>query len=709
MTTQARLRSATSGDTLDPPAPVLDVRGLQVAFDGATGPVQAVRGVDLEVRAGERLAIVGESGSGKSVTARSLLRLLPPSATISGEVRFCGSDVLGMNETALRQYRGAGAAMVFQDSLAALNPVMRIGDQVAEAMRVHGVSKEQARKRACDVLDLVGVPDPRRRVDEYPHQFSGGMRQRVVIAMALVNEPKVLICDEPTTALDVTVQAQILEVFARLNRELGTAVILISHNLGVVANLCERVVVMYGGLVAESGDVATLLTRPEHPYTAQLLQAVPRLDADPSARMHAIPGQPPDPSRPTTGCPFAPRCSVAEERCSEQPALVPRIADGHLAACWVTADGRSTLEVAGAAAGDHPHRTTPSESADPVLSLAQVGKTFHSRRLWGTRRAGAGKSGVHALSGVSLQVRPGETLGLVGESGCGKSTLAKVVLGLTAPDTGQVLVGGADLATTRGSQARKLRRHAQIVFQDPYASLNPRYTVGALVAEPLKIHRMVPPGQVQNRVAELLGLVGLDPGHAGRLPREFSGGQRQRIAIARALASEPDVIVLDEPVSALDVSLQAQVVNLLRDLQARLGVAYLFIAHDIALVRYLSDRVAVMYLGRIVETGSAIEVCGEPLHPYTASLLSAVPEAVPNSPRERIVLSGDVPSPADPPSGCPFHTRCPIGPTLRADRDICRTAPPPLAEIRPGRMTACHFADEVPALLTKDQPGGSRA
>ncbi|TDE10946.1 ABC transporter ATP-binding protein [Jiangella asiatica] len=675
---------------------VLQVRGLRVEFPGSAGTVQAVRGIDLDVRAGERLAIVGESGSGKTVTARTMLRLLPPTATMTGQVLFRGQDVLSMDDDALRRYRGGDAAMVFQDSLAALNPVMRIGEQVAEAMRVHGVPKEAARRRAVDMLELVGVPDPHRRVDEYPHQFSGGMRQRVVIAMALVNDPDVLICDEPTTALDVTVQAQILDVFARLNEQLGTAVVLITHNLGVVASLCERTVVMYGGRLAEVGSTEQLLTGPSHPYTAQLLKAVPRLGVDSALRMHAIPGQPPDPQHPLPGCPFTPRCPLAEDRCSEgAPPLTGR-GDDHVAACWVTQDRPDRLDVlvADEVAVAAP-RPAPS-TEKPVMVLDGAEKTFHARQRLLRRHR---ESGVRALDGVSLEIRPAETLGLVGESGCGKSTLGRAVLGLQDLDAGQVLVAGGDLQTARGDELRRLRRRAQIVFQDPYASLNPRHTVGALVAEPLRIHRIVPSAEIPARVGQLLELVGLDPGHATRLPREFSGGQRQRVAIARALSTEPDVVVLDEPVSALDVSLQAQVVNLLRDLQDRLGVAYLFIAHDIALVRYMSDRIAVMYLGQVVEQGDADEVCADPLHPYTASLLSAVPDPEPRARRERIILSGDVPSPADPPPGCRFHTRCPIGPIARPDREICATTPPPLAEVRPGRFTACHFANDVPDLV----------
>ncbi|TDD20441.1 ABC transporter ATP-binding protein [Nonomuraea diastatica] len=685
-------------------SPLLQVRDLTVEFPGREGGVQAVRGVGFDVHPGESLAIVGESGSGKSVTARSVLRLVrDPGRITSGSIRYRGRDVLDMSRAELTRLRGGEIGMIFQDPQSSLNPVMTIGAQVAEAVRAHGHDRRRARARAAELLELVGVPDPVRRLSDYPHQFSGGMRQRVMIAIALAGDPSLIIADEPTTALDVTVQAQILEVFARLNKELGTAVAVITHNLGLVARLSDRVLVMYAGQVVEEGPVATLHDAPRHPYAWSLLRSVPRLTHH-SDRLASIPGRPPDLRRSLSGCAFAPRCAFAEDRChATAPSLTER-APGHRAACWVTDDGLR-LTVAEQPATDaepdisaqaEPGRPTPARSspapgpAADVLVLRDVHKSY---RLRGRGLGPRAKGELRAVRGVSLRLRAGETLGLVGESGCGKSTLTRILLGLEKADSGSVLVQNHDLTATGGRRLTELRRQVQLVLQDPYAALNPRHTIGRLVAEPLRIHGLAEPGQAGRRVAELLELVGLDASMTARLPRDFSGGQRQRIALARALAVGPSVLVLDEPVSALDVSLQAQIVNLLLDLKDRLGIAYLLVAHDIAVVRHMSDRIAVMYLGQIMEEGPAEEVCARPLHPYTAALLSAVPEPDPAVERRRshVPLPGEVPSPLSPPSGCPFHTRC----ALRAGRDICRVARPVAREIAPGRRTACHFSEEM--------------
>jgi peptide/nickel transport system ATP-binding protein len=680
-------------------APLLDVRNLTTRFHTPRGTVHAVEDVSFTVNAGQTMAIVGESGSGKSVTAMSLMRMVRrPGRITSGQILFHGTDLLHMNEAQMRAVRGAGISLVFQDPMSSLNPAMRIRDQLAEAMLAHGkFSSVQARARSAELMELVGIPSPHARLADYPHSFSGGMRQRVMIAMAVANKPDLIIADEPTTALDVTIQAQVLDLLATLNRELGTAVILITHNLGVVARLCQRAAVMYAGRVIEQADVDTLFTDPRHPYTRDLLAATPRLTAPREQPLVPIGGRPPDLSNPPTGCPFAPRCSLAEERC--HTLRPPQANTEHrLWQCWVTDpqhghQSRLALPAAAPVAAPHINGATGDGKA-ALLRLEQIGRFFPSN---GARLFRRTPEGVNAVDGVDLVVHRGETVGLVGESGCGKSTVAKVILGIIPATSGQLFYRGEDVTHARGPALRRHRRAVQLVFQDPYRSLNPRLTVGSMLREPLEVHDLAHGARAKQRVIELLGLVGLESTVASRYPHEFSGGQRQRIAIARALAVEPELLVCDEAVSALDVSLQAQVINLLRDLRDRLGLAYLFIGHDIATVRHISDRIVVMYLGEIVEEGPAEQVTARPKHPYTASLLSAVPEPNPEleRSRKRIVLTGDVPSPLHPPQGCRFHTRCPIGPGVRPDRRICIEQRPKLTSTADGHLAACHFPGEL--------------
>jgi peptide/nickel transport system ATP-binding protein len=553
--------------------------------------------------------------------------------------------------------------------------------------------RQEAGARAVELLAEVDIPDPAGRSVQYPHQFSGGMRQRAVIAMAMAGRPQLIIADEPTTALDVTVQAQVLALLRRRQVESGAAVILITHDLGVIAEIAHRVLVMYGGRIVEAAPVEEIFARPRHPYTVGLLRSLPRLDRQ-TQRLVPIPGQPPTPNALPPGCAFHPRCPIGErrERCrNETPTLRPVAAAG-IAACHFAEEVASLLDqpAAASAAG---RTAAPSAPVEPLLVVDDLQVHFPLRGGLLRRQVGL----VRAVNGVSLALHPGETLGLVGESGCGKTTTGRAIMGLIKASGGSIRFDGQEITALPAPELRRVRRHVQYVFQDPYASLNPIRTVEEIVAEPLRIHGLYDALGGAARIAELFDLVGLARGMLGRYPHEFSGGQRQRIGIARALALQPRLLILDEPVAALDVSIQAQMVNLLKDLQAELGLAYLFIAHDLSVIRHISDRVAVMYLGRIVEAGSRDELYASPVHPYTQSLLSAVPVPDPGNRGRRIVLEGDIPNPADPPTGCAFHPRC-----FRAT-ERCR-AETPAFERYPGLASraACHHAgplrpEELPA------------
>jgi peptide/nickel transport system ATP-binding protein len=663
--------------------PLLSVRELRTWFLADAGPVRAVDGVSFELAAGETLGIVGESGSGKSVLAKSVMRLLDePARIVGGEIRFRGRDLAHAGDEAIRQVRGAEIAMVFQDPMTSLNPVLRIARQLVEAMTAHGrFTKAAARKRAIGLLRRMGVAAPERAVQAWPHQFSGGMRQRVMLAMGFSNEPALLIADEPTTALDVTIQAQILELLRELNESFGAAVILISHDLGVIANVCSRVLVMYAGEVVEEGAPGDLLTDPRHPYTWALLHAAPRIDAEAEdRRLATIEGQPPDPRAWPEGCRFRARCPFAIDRCAEHPQLLPAGLE-RSARCWVTQAGGSLHAPARPAS---PGVARPASSG-PILSLSGLSKHFVLPRetLFARPRK------LRAVDGVDLEVAAGETVGLVGESGCGKSTLARLITRLHEPTGGRVVFAGQDITHASVAELRPLRRRMQMIFQDPYASLNPRMTVGEILAGPLRLHGITDaPGQ---RVAELLELVGLSAAQAARFPHEFSGGQRQRISIARALAVGPELIVADEPVSALDVNIQAQIINLMVDLQERMGLTYLFIAHDLAVVRHVCDRIVVLYLGKVMEVATASVLFSRPLHPYTRTLISAAPVPDPRVERARrmVPMRGEPPSPIAPPSGCRFRTRCPIAAPVCAERE------PPLLPGQAGQSVACHFPGQV--------------
>jgi peptide/nickel transport system ATP-binding protein len=690
-----KVRRTTSGT-------VLSVKDLHVTFPSEAGPVQAVRGLSFDLAAGETMAIVGESGSGKSVTSMAIMGLHPATAKITGSVTLHGDELLNRNDESMSRLRGESLAMIFQDPLSALTPVYTIGDQIVEAIQAHhDVGRAAASKRAVELLDLVGIPNPQLRVRSFPHEFSGGMRQRAMIAMSIANDPDVIIADEPTTALDVTIQAQVLEVLKKAQQETGAAMIMITHDLGVVAGIADRVTVMYAGRPVEQGTVDEIYYRPRMPYTIGLLGAVPRLDATEKKALATLEGNPPSVVNLPPGCPFEPRCPLSTSACLvEEPPLIPTEHPGHVAACIhtgkIAAGNLSYADIFPVAVPPtSPLERIPREERTTVLQLEGM-KRYYPLMKGAIFRRRVGT--VHAVDGIDLEIKEGETLGLVGESGCGKSSTLLEVLNLKPPTEGRVVVLGHESGQLNGAQRKQMRRDLQVVFQDPMASLDPRMPVFDLIAEPMEVFN-VPKPEIERRVNELLALVGLEPGHANRYPQQFSGGQRQRIGIARALALEPRLIVLDEPVSALDVSIQAGVINLLDELKAKLSLSYLFVAHDLAVIRHIADRVAVMYLGKIVEIGQVDRVYDHPTHPYTQALLSAIPVPDPDKERSRrrILLTGDLPSPANPPSGCRFRTRCQKFPTLtEAEQRRCVDVVPDLWVVGEGDHTsACHYNEEV--------------
>jgi peptide/nickel transport system ATP-binding protein len=665
---------------------LLEVRDLRTHIYTRRGTVKAVDGATFSLRRGETLGIVGESGSGKSMTCLSILRLVPEPGgrIVGGEMIFEGEDLLAKSPEEMRRLRGSRIAMILQDPMASLNPAITVGGQIAETLALHhGLRGRALDQRVLELLRQVRISDPERRVYAYPHQMSGGIRQRVAGAIAISCRPSLLIADEPTTSLDVTIQAQYLRLLKDIQRETNLALIFVTHDLGIVAKLCDRVAVMYAGRIVETGRTRDIFDHPRHPYTIGLLDCLPTL-APGRQPLTAIEGQPPDLAHVPPGCSFAPRCPRVRPDCEQTRLPLEAAGPEHLVACLRAAEtpARAPARVsAGAAMRGAP--PADAGAGEVVIEARGLAKHFalHRGAIFG-RAVGT----IKAVDGVDFVLRRGETLSLVGESGCGKTTTARLVLRLERPTAGGIFFRGRDVHALRPDELGDYRRAVQAVFQDPYSSLNPRLTIRTTVGEPLARNQ---PGlaraEVEERIADSLARVGLRPRIADDYPHELSGGQRQRVALARALTTSPECILLDEAVSALDVSIRAQVMNLLRGIQEQLGVSYLFIAHDLAVVKYVSTRIGVMYLGQLVETAASEELYARPLHPYTQVLLSNALPAHPDDTRPEVILSGEVPSAFSPPSGCRFHPRCP-----RAMR-ACAEREPVLRAQSPGHQVACHL------------------
>ncbi len=699
--------------------PVIDVTNLAIAYGTRHGEVRAVRDVSFSIKRGETLGLVGESGCGKSTIAYGLVGYLGRNGKVAaGDIIFQGHSLVNQSEEDLRKLRGNRVAMVYQDPMTSLNPVLRIGEQMGEVLTVHqGMSKAQAHQRCVEMLKRVYMPDPERVLERYSHQISGGQQQRVVIAMALLNNPALLIMDEPTTALDVTVEAAVLDLVADLRRDFDTAILFISHNLGVIARVSDNVGVMYAGEIVEMASTREIFANPRHPYTQGLLRAVPRLGSDKqSSVLHAIPGRVPSPSNLPKGCVFEPRCQYVVEACRTARPVLENVGRGamgdgrvdspyaprstpndHFVRCIRAEEIDATQwQPTNAQTSNQQTANAKTETPQTLLNISDL-KTYYKQPGTGLLGAfGLGpKTSVKAVDGVSFNLIKGKTLGIVGESGSGKSTLIKTIIGLEDVSGGKAEFVGFDISARTGKRDIDLIKEMQMIFQNPEATMNPAYTVGQQIERPLRRFNIVPKDKVRDEVIRLLRAVKLDEHYYDRLPRQLSGGEKQRIGIARAFAGRPDLVLADEPVSALDVSVQAAVLNLLMEIQSERGTTMIFIAHDLSVVRFFCDYIAVMYLGQIVEIGPAESIYSPPYHPYTESLLAAVPVPDPSIEQSHIRLEGSIPSPVNPPSGCRFHTRCPRRNLLPNGGAICEQEVPPWHEVTAEHRVHCHIPLET--------------
>ena len=671
--------------------PILEIENLNISFFVRAGEIPAVMDFSCKVMPGEAMGLVGESGCGKSTVALGIMRDMGNRGKIvGGKIKYRGRDMGEMSEQELQDLRGSKISMIYQEPMASLNPAMKVGRQLMEVPIVHeGISEDEAYKRSVALLDAVKLPDPARVMGAYPHQISGGQQQRIVIAMALLSRPDLLLLDEPTTALDVTVEAGIVQLVKELARETGTSMLFISHNLGLILETCDRITVMYSGEAVETGTVSEVFDNMRHPYTQGLFNSIPLPGADKNTRpLVAIPGQLPLPMERPFGCNFGPRCSHFQESCNENPVRMQAVPQGpdHMSRCIRIND------IDWYAEPDRPVVSDPAEPGEVVLDVRNLKKYYSvaANQMFG----GGDKRTVKANESITLTARESETVAIVGESGCGKSTLAKVLLGLETATEGEVMLGNVNIADTDVTdRTTDTVASVQMVFQNPFDTLNPSHSVGSQIIRTLeKFNIGDSPSDREDRMLKLLDLVKLPRAFAERMPRQLSGGQKQRIGVARAFAGQPKLVVADEPVSALDVSVQAAVTELLMEIQREAKTTMLFISHDLSVVRYIADRVVVMYLGHIVEQGDTDDIFKPPYHPYTEALLSAIPIADTSVTKKQIVLEGDIPSALDPPSGCPFQTRCRH--KTEVSDNLCEKELPPVKDLGNGHMLKCHLSDE---------------